>query len=150
MNYRLYQSTDFAPLYALEEMCFQPPLRFTKTYMRQVIESPQSATWMAEEQGGIAGFCIVEWEHEGGELLAYVQTLEVAPEHRRKGVGLQLLRRGEASAQSAGAILIWLHVDAENEPALQLYRSQGYELRGRQEHYYGRHRDADIYCKQFA
>lgn len=147
MLYRLYQPGDFAQLYAIEERCFEPPVRFTRRYLRQIIESRGSATWIAEEDGKPAGFSVVEWTGEREKSLAYIQTIEVAPEYRRRGIGLELLRRAEASAAAAGALLIWLHVDAENEAALQLYRAQGYEQRGRQEHYYARHRAAEIYCK---
>ena len=30
-------------------------------YMRQLVESADSATWIAEDDGQIAGFAIVEW-----------------------------------------------------------------------------------------
>ena len=30
MNYRLFEPDDFDELYAIEEMCFQPPLRFSR------------------------------------------------------------------------------------------------------------------------
>ncbi len=50
MLYRLYQPGDFPALYAVEELCFEPPFRFSRTYMRQLIESPNAATWIAEEE----------------------------------------------------------------------------------------------------
>ena len=150
MHYRLFQPGDFAQLYAIEQVCFQPPLRFGRRYMRQLIESPASATWIAEEEGKMAGFAIVEWTLEPGHEAAYIPTLEVSPDHRRLGIGLELLRRLEQAAIDARAGLIWLHVDAENEPAIRLYRAEGYRLQGRHEHYYARHRAAEVYSKQLA
>ena len=41
MLYRLYQPGDFAALYAVEELCFEPPFRFSRAYMRQLIAKPQ-------------------------------------------------------------------------------------------------------------
>jgi [ribosomal protein S18]-alanine N-acetyltransferase len=147
VHYRLYTAADFPQLYAIEELCFQPPLRFPRRYMRSVIENTASATWIAEEENVMAGFAIVEWSGDAPECYAYIQTLEVTPEHRRCGIALELLRRLESSAQQAGAMTIWLHVDAENAPAIRLYRSHGYQQQGREEHYYARHRPAEIYAK---
>ena len=39
MIYRLYQPDDFAQLYAVEKTPFQPPIRFSRSYMRQLIVS---------------------------------------------------------------------------------------------------------------
>ncbi len=148
MHYRLYQLGDFAQIYAIEDVCFLPPVRFGRGTMRELIESPTSATWIAEEDARIVGFAIVEWTLEPAHAAAYIPTIEVLPEQRRRGVGVELLRRLEASATAAGAGLIWLHVDAENEPAIRLYRAQGYQRQGRHEHYYALSRAAEIYMKQ--
>lgn len=156
MIFRLYQAGDFAPLYAIEESCFDPPLRFPRDYMRSLVESSNAAAWIAQELaaegsgGGMAGFAIVEWTHKAGGATAYIQTLEVAPGARRRGIGGELLRRLESSAQSAGAQLIWLHVDAENTSAIHLYESRGYEHKGREENYYARSRAALVYAKALA
>jgi ribosomal protein S18 acetylase RimI-like enzyme len=151
MLYRLYHPTDFEPLYAIEELCFQPPLRFPRNYMRRVINNPGSATWIAEESDHMAGFAIVEWADPAAgpaaDRYAYIQTLEVSPQHRRLGIARELLTRLEDSAQKAGALSIWLHVDTENAPAIRLYQAHGYNKQGREEHYYSRHRAADIYSK---
>lgn len=145
--YRLYQPEDFAALYAIEEICFEPPLRFPRRYMRQLVTSPAAATWIAEEDGRMAGFAIVEVSQAEGEVQAYIQTLEVAPGQRRKGVGAELLRRLEGSARDLGAAIVWLHVDAENGSALHLYEAHGYRQRGREQNYYAGRRDALIYGK---
>lgn len=147
MLYRPYTPSDFAALYAIEEACFQPPLRFDRAYMRQLVGAVNSATWIAEEDGRMAGFAIVEWDTTALGVLAYIQTIEVAPEHRGRGAGGELLRRVEASALTAGAHAIWLHVDAENAAAIQLYESHGYKREGREENYYPRRRPALIYVK---
>jgi [ribosomal protein S18]-alanine N-acetyltransferase len=147
MHYRLYRPADFPQLYAIEELCFQPPLRFPRNYMTRVIKNPNSATWIAEESDQMAGFAIVEWAGSATDRYAYIQTLEVSPEHRRRGIARELLTRLEESAQTAVAVAIWLHVDAENAPAIRLYRAHGYEKQGREEHYYARHRAAEIYSK---
>jgi ribosomal protein S18 acetylase RimI-like enzyme len=148
MHYRLYQPGDFEPLYAIEEACFQPPLRFPRGYMRRLVTSTKAATWIAEDNGRLAGFAIVEWSADEFSTVAYIQTLEVAEDQRGKGIGTELLRRMESSARQAGASIIWLHVDAENAGAIRLYEAHGYRFEGRQEGYYTNRRDALIYAKR--
>jgi ribosomal-protein-alanine N-acetyltransferase len=147
MNYRLFKPEDFAALYAIEEVCFQPPHRFSRGYMRQLIGQPNSATWIAEETGRMCGFGLVEWARETTDTVAYIQTIEILPEARGQGAGAELMRRMENSARLAGADTIWLHVDAENSGAIRVYERHGFLLSGRQRDYYGRGRPALVYEK---
>jgi ribosomal protein S18 acetylase RimI-like enzyme len=148
---RLYQPGDFPALYAVEELCFAPAFRFARSYMHQIIASRDAATWIAEEDAEakveLIGFAIVEWTAGQGESAAYIQTLEIHPAWRGRGIGAELLRLAEGSARAAGAKSIGLHVDVENAAAIHLYESHGYARQGRQEHYYARHRAAFTYRK---
>ena len=151
MEYRLYKPADFPALYAVEELCFEPPVRFSRTYMRQLIENANSATWIAEDgpepKLELIGFSIVEWPAGQSESDAYIQTLEVLPAFRGRGIGAELLVRAEESVRAAGVHIIALHVDVENAAAIRLYESRGYARQGRKEHYYARHRAAFAYAK---
>jgi [ribosomal protein S18]-alanine N-acetyltransferase len=148
MNYRPYTDKDFDRLYALEEVCFEPPFRFSRRTIRALVQRSHAATWMAEEKGVIAGFAIVEWTQRKTGVTAYIQTIEVVPELRRHGVSRELLNRIEGSARVAGADSIWLHVDAENAGAIRLYEAQGFHCEGRQERFYPLGRAALIYVKR--
>ncbi len=146
--YRLYTPVDFPALYAIEEACFQPPFRFGRRYMRRLADDPDTITWIAEEDGSMAGFSIANVSKEGGERFAYIQTLEVLPTMRGRGVGGELLRRVEGSARGKAAGAIWLHVDAQNAGAIRLYEAHGYGCEGRKENYYAQGRAALIYRKR--
>lgn len=148
MDYRLYTPEDFDDLYAIERICFQPPFRFSRAYVRQIVELPGTATWIAVESGRMAGFAIVEWSAEPRGVVAYIQTIEVLPDERSRGVGAELLRRVEASAHAEGAHEIWLHVDARNAAAIRLYQASGYLNDGSEENYYAKGRAGDIYFKR--
>jgi len=148
MHYRLFESADFHDLYAIEEVCFPPPERFTRRYMRQLIASSNSAVWIAEQDGNLRGFAIVEWTQQISGVVAYIATIEVLPESRKLGVGAELLRRLEGSANAERAIAITLHVDIENAAAIRLYQRLGYQPSGRAEHFYARNRPAAIYAKR--
>ncbi len=149
MLYRLYQPADFAQLYTVEELCFEPPFRFSRTLMRKLIANPNSAAWIAEENAKLSGFAIVDWATVPKGTVAYIQTIEVHPESRRRGIAAGLLNRAENSARAAGATAIWLHVDVENSAAIRLYESRGFARKSREEHFYARHRPAFIYSKTF-
>lgn len=150
MLYRLFKPADFAELYAIEELCFDPPFRFSRAFMRRLTQSPRNATWIAEEEGALTGFAIVDLKASADPHAAYIQTIEVTPEARDQGTGSELLRLVEASAREAGACSIWLHVDTENKGAIRLYEAHDYMRQGREEHFYARHRAAFIYRKTLA
>lgn len=146
--YRLYQAGDFPALYSIEEASFEPPFRFSRGYLRQLLASEQAATWVAAEEDRAAGFATVRLRVDGTPTAAYIETIEVAPAWRGRGVGGALLRCVEGSAHSAGAAVLWLHVDAENASAIRLYAVHGYVLQGREENFYPRGRTALIYAKR--
>jgi [ribosomal protein S18]-alanine N-acetyltransferase len=157
--YRLYQPADFAALYAVEELCFAQPFRFSRALMRKLIANPNSATWIAEENIAkenaeenkeLAGFAIVDWATVPKGTVAYIQTIEVNPASRRQGIASELLRLSEVSALVVGATAIWLHVDVENSAAMHLYEGRGYARKGREEHFYARNRAAFIYARTLA
>jgi ribosomal-protein-alanine N-acetyltransferase len=149
VQYRPYKPEDFEALYALEEVCFQQPFQFGRAYMRSLLRRNDAATWIAEDEHGImAGFAIVHWGNRRGGVKAYLETLEVSPEIRGKGIGGGLLRLCEESARTAGAKEVWLHVDAENDAAMGLYRKHGFERQGRVERYYPEGRAAEVYAKK--
>lgn len=150
VEYRLYHPADFEQLYAIEEACFDSTLRFDRHYMRQLTERASSATWTAEEDNRLAGFVIVEWTRMLRGMVAYIQTIEVDPTFRRRGIARELLRLAEKSASEARATYIWLHVDENNAAAVALYQNSGYERHGHHEHYYENGHNAEIYAKPLA
>ena len=147
MIYRLYHAGDFLSLYAIEEICFEPPFRFSRSTMRTLVSAAHSATWIAEEHVQMAGFAIVHWTREPDEITAYIQTIEVAPSQRNGGIARELLRRLEISATENGARAVWLHVAEENTLAIRLYESNGYLRQGREENFYAKDVHALIYLK---
>jgi len=140
---RLYKPEDFAVLYGIEEVCFAPRLRFSRAMMQRLVRRANAATWIAEEEGRMAGFAIVEWNG----VAAYIETIEVLPEWRGRGMAGELLRSVEGSACAADARMIWLHVDAENAGAVRLYERHGYRCEGREENFYPQGRAALVYVK---
>ena len=147
MDYRPYRREDFAALYAIEEACFDPPFRFGRGYMRRLVNSYNAVTWIAEEDGCMAGFAIVALTRHIDGAKAYIQTIEVAHEKRGCGVGSELLRRLEGSTRVVDTVSIGLHVDASNVSAIRLYEAHGYQNEGREEDFYAAGIAALLYRK---
>ncbi|HEY1983905.1 MAG TPA: N-acetyltransferase [Terracidiphilus sp.] len=147
MQFRHYHPDDFAQIYAIEEVCFEPPLRFSRRYLRELLSRPRSVAWVAEEHGRIAAFAVVDLTPGPEEIVGYIETIEVLPVHRRKGIAAELLQLIQNSARAAQASLIWLHVDSRNQSAIRVYSAHGYQRHGARPNYYGRGRSAEVYVK---
>ncbi len=147
MIYRRYRAEDLTALSAIEERCFVPQLRFTPTYLRQLIKRDETATWVAEDDGTVVGFAIVEWGKSGGGTGGYLQIIEVLPEWRGHGIDTRLMSLAEASASNVNAHAMLLHVDAEDKAAIRLYERCGYRRRGGKGHHSVRGRAALLYMK---
>ena len=79
---------------------------------------------LAYRGGDCVGFCRNARFDDSGE----VALIGTVPAARGIGLGRALLRWGVAWLQQAQAKPIYLMVDGENEGALRLYRSEGFEI----------------------
>jgi len=62
-----------------------------------------------------------------GDRHSHIFLLYVDPLHRRQGIGRELMKTAEEWAKRQGDRQITLQVFTENQTALSLYRSMGYE-----------------------
>ena len=151
MHYRPYTPADFPGSTLSRKSVFIRPSALAAGMMRKLADSPYTITWIAEEDGQMAGFAIADWAAKPKGIVAYIQTIEVLPEMRRRGIASELLNHAEDSARAAGASAVWLHVDVAEPAAIRLYESHGYVAKGREEHYLRTPRRAAlVYAKPFA
>ena len=76
------------------------------------------------------------WRRAADE--AEIVTLAVRPEARRRGLGGQLLDRTVTRARAQDVARLFLEVAHDNDAALALYASRGFEQAGRRPAYYAR------------
>lgn len=88
--------------------------------------------WIAEQNGGVAGFLIGRVIADEFEIL----NMAVARAYRRRGIAGQLVREALECARMAGAKQAHLEVRASNEAAISLYWSYGFRQYGRRVRYY--------------
>jgi ribosomal-protein-alanine N-acetyltransferase len=148
MRLREYCSDDLGPIFALDQVCFEAPFRFSARAMRQFAEARNALTVVAESEGReIAGFCIAHVERSRGRLSAYIVTLDVDLKQRRCGLAGQMIERIEQQAREAGCDAMALHVSVENDGAIAFYESKGYERSHMVKSFYGMGRHAYVYRK---
>jgi ribosomal-protein-alanine N-acetyltransferase len=144
LRLREYRLGDWQAMLALDVLCFEPVFQFSRKAMRGFAEAPGAVTVLAEAEGELAGFCIVQLEQRTG----YVVTLDVAPAWRRRGLAQRLMAEVESRLQRAGAVGMELHVFPGNVGAMRFYEAIGYARTGVAEGFYGQGLDALLYRKK--
>jgi ribosomal-protein-alanine N-acetyltransferase len=149
MRLREYSESDLGIIFALDEVCFEPPFRFSARAMKQLAEARNALTVLAEDEatGEVAGFSIAHVERAGKGLRAYVVTLDVAPKYRRHGLARQMMQRIEQQATQAGCASVELHVSVDNDSAIAFYEAEGYERSHMVNSFYALGRHAYVYRK---
>jgi ribosomal protein S18 acetylase RimI-like enzyme len=154
---RLFEASDLRAVYAIEEACFEPPLRFSRMLIRSLAFDADCRIWMGVVDNVCAGFAIVSLRSRDAlpdtatdPENAYIWTVEVLPVFRRMGMARQLLVRVEESAREAGCAALELHVSERNHNAIALYADAGYEASGVERDYYGPEGDGLRYRKLLA
>ena len=97
-----------------------PPLRETVAELQACGET----FLVARLDGVLAG--AISWRVDDGTI--DLHRLVVDPEHFRKGVGLALVRAALAAEPTARRAIV--QTGASNEPAIALYRREGFEPDG--------------------
>jgi RimJ/RimL family protein N-acetyltransferase len=107
-----------------------PPLSTVRRFVRNGIASG-SVQFVALVEGRVVGWCDVArlaWitQRHSGTL-----GLGVVAEHRGRRLGRALLAATLARTDEVGIDRVELRVRTDNEPAIRLYRSCGFEIEGR-------------------
>ena len=85
--------------------------------------------FVAESEGRVIGQLMItyEWSDWRNAQLWWIQSVYVAPAHRRRGVFRQLYHHARGHARQAGDVCaIRLYVENDNTPAQSTYHAQGF------------------------
>lgn len=88
------------------------------------IQSDDVLLPVAEVEDELVGFAHAVEDESGGTVL----RVYVAPEHRREGIGGDLLSSAHDALRERGAEQVRAMVLAENDPGNEFYRQHGFEL----------------------
>lgn len=75
----------------------------------------------------VVGFVVADVTPNYGRDVGHVKDLAVHPDHRERGIGRLLLRSALVRLRWEDASVVKLEVRSGNEPARELYRSEGFE-----------------------
>jgi len=112
-------------LLRIERDCFTREA-FTKEQIEILLRNPNAIGLLAQVDGEVAGFIIGVIENYGAVRTGHIYTIDVAVKHRRRGVGLKLLKEIETAFLKKGAATCCLEVRIDNYTARRLYEKQGY------------------------
>jgi ribosomal protein S18 acetylase RimI-like enzyme len=88
--------------------------------------SARSRLLVAERDGDVVGFAHASWNDTDDE--GYILRIYVDPDHRREGVGHELLERTRSELVAQDVERINAMVLAENEPGNDFYARSGFEF----------------------
>ncbi|MEM3789197.1 MAG: ribosomal protein S18-alanine N-acetyltransferase [Candidatus Bathyarchaeia archaeon] len=128
--------THLERLFEIEMECFKSEA-FTKQQIAHLLTNQNCISLIAKENDKIIGFIIGMVYVEDNVLTGHILTIDVSPNHRRKGVGIKLLEELEKIFRDKGVKVCRLEVREDNVAALNLYQKFGYKKVGKLHHYYG-------------
>lgn len=115
----------------LEAECFSHP--WARKDIEESFNNPAYHFFVCRDDSGetIGYICYYQVRDE-----AFVNNFCVSAKSRRQGAGRLLLQRAEESAKGDGASFLSLEVRSKNEPAINLYESEGFSVEGVRRRYY--------------
>lgn len=105
---------------------------WTPARVQHFISGAESSVVVARRERRIAAFAIMHF----GDEVAHLNLLAVAPEHRRQGLGAQLMQWLTTTAIEAGVFRINLELRTHNEAARNFYARLGFDQLGIVQGYY--------------
>jgi len=134
---------DMPDILRIEEECFGSE-RFSPETVRAFVARADAFILMAIHDGLITGsaMCMISKEASEGKIA----SIAVLRGFRGLGIGAQLLDACEQAFGTHELARYTLEVETENEPAISLYLSRGYQIRGLIKDFYSVGRDA--YCME--
>jgi len=152
---RPYDKRDFDRLWKIDRLCFEPEIAFSRPELSSYIARRHSFTIVAEaapspggksgERPFIAGFITTEMARNG---IGHIITIDVLAEHRRSGLGTQLLFAAEEQVRKLEGFMVVLEVAVNNAPARAFYERHGYKVVKSLPGYYNRKIDGLFLTKR--
>ena len=125
--------------------CFKSGENYTKyTFLYLLNESNTLSYRIVTPTNQMIAFVFVMTNTDG---TGHITTIGVAPEHRRRGLAVKLLRHTEESLRKRDINTVMLEVRVSNTPAQNLYRDFGYAIVQRLVGYYNNGEDGFLMVK---
>ncbi|MCZ8182022.1 MAG: AAC(3)-I family aminoglycoside N-acetyltransferase [Beijerinckiaceae bacterium] len=122
----------FTAMLDLFAEAFEDPVAYSSrrpgpAWREQLLASPDFVALVAEQGGAVVGalaaYLLRKFEQERCE--AYIYDLAVSAAARRQGIAMGLIEALKPVARAAGAYVIFVQADREDDPAIALYTRLG-------------------------
>jgi ribosomal-protein-alanine N-acetyltransferase len=143
---RDYVPADFDALYDLDRICYPSGIAYSRPELRWFLAQADALCVAAEMDAKIVGFLIADRDGP----LAHIITIDVAPEHRRLGIGTLMLAEIERRLAAFGVRAISLETASDNEAGTAFWQRHGYRTIGVLQGYYLGNQDAYAMQKNLA
>ena len=127
---RPMRPADLADVMPIERRSFTAS--WEESTFRGLMRRPSAALLVAEVEGEVAGYSVMWFAADEGEL----GNIAVLPELRGQGLGLHLLRESISIASGRGVSSLYLEVRETNTGARALYEAVGFTVVGVRKEYY--------------
>ena len=121
---------DLSSLKALEQECFSEVIRENFEF---VLNSKSHMLFVSEISGKIVAYAGISISYEQGDILSVC----VSKDFRRLGLAKSLLEMLFNKAKDLGVQTMFLEVEEDNLPAINLYVALGFKEISRRKNYYG-------------
>ncbi len=111
-------------LLAIDAAAFSSFWRFDRLGLAEALNATgrSSVLIIRDSVGDPTGFAIIGF----GNAISYLQRVAVHPDWQGMGMGRSLVRVAARKARAAGARVMLLNTQLDNEAAMRLYESEGY------------------------
>ena len=122
---RDYRPDDFETLWKIDQVCFARGISYSRRELAFYIGQKRGFTLVAEREGKIIGFVVVDRDRQGQ---AHIITIDVLAEARRSGLGSRLMAAAEERLRTLGCSVVFLETAVDNAAALAFYKRHGYTV----------------------
>ncbi len=117
---------DVPALMAIEQMCFDAPVAFSRRRIRNLIANPRVFTSVAVVDQSVAGWAVGLVRRHNSYRSGRLYNLAIDTAARGRGVGRCLLDHLLACFARVGVKHVFLEVEAGNTAAIALYKRCGF------------------------
>lgn len=129
--------------------CFKAGENYTKHTFSYLLNEPNSLSYcLVTPDKNIVGFIFLMVNREDGT--GHITTIGVAPEHRRRGLAIRLLKHSEETLRKRDIGILMLEVRVSNLAAKILYENCGYVVVQRLIKYYTNGEDGFLMVKSLS
>ncbi len=121
---------DCEAVWELQKKCFSVP--WSLESIREMFETEGYLNLTAWEDGVLAGYIGIKAVLDEADIT----NVAVHPDHRRQGIGKQLLEKLLRQAAAEGVCRIFLEVRTSNAAARALYEGAGFQIIDIRKNYY--------------